>query len=115
MSSVNLHKGRAMNRAPQMEIAPMTKMVKGLVIANLVFWVGLILIVQGFILKNDFFFETFGLVPYKVINDFWIWQIFTYMFLHSQSVFHVAFNLLSLWWFGSELEVRWGSRFFLTY
>lgn len=104
-----------MNRAPQMEIAPMTKMVKRLVIINLSLWIGLILIVQGFVLKNDFFFETFGLVPYKVINEFWIWQIFTYMFLHSQSVFHVIFNVLSLWWFGSELEVRWGSRFFLTY
>jgi membrane associated rhomboid family serine protease len=25
------------------------------------------------------------------------------------------FNMLSLWWFGSELEQRWGARFFLAY
>lgn len=105
-----------MNRmAPQMEIAPMTKIVKALIIANLVFWVGGVLILQNFILGDDFIFRTFGLVPVRVINDFWLWQPFTYGFIHSQSVFHVIFNLLSLWWFGSELESRWGSRFFLTY
>jgi membrane associated rhomboid family serine protease len=104
-----------MSYAPQMDIAPMTRTVKRLIILNVALWVGLILIGQNFIFHNDFFFQTFGLVPYRVITEFWIWQPFTYGFLHSQSVFHVIFNMLSLWWFGSELEVRWGSRFFVFY
>src|SRR5688572_11794318 len=104
-----------MRHAPQMDIAPMTRTVKRLIILNVGLWVGLVLILQNFFLKDDFFFTHFGLVPHRVIRDFWIWQPFTYMFLHSQSVFHVVFNMLSLWWFGSELEVRWGPRFFLTY
>jgi membrane associated rhomboid family serine protease len=37
------------------------------------------------------------------------------MFLHSSSVFHVLFNMLILWFFGSELEMKWGARFFLKY
>ena len=37
------------------------------------------------------------------------------MFLHSTNVMHVLLNMLILWWFGSELELRWGRPFFLTY
>ncbi len=37
------------------------------------------------------------------------------MFLHSKGVFHVLFNMLVLWWFGYELEARWGTKFFVTY
>ena len=38
------------------------------------------------------------------------------MFLHHPgNVFHVVFNMLILWMFGSELEQHWGRRFFLSY
>lgn len=101
---------------PQMpSVVPFTKTVKALVITNLVIWVGFVLILQGVILKNTMFFDLFALVPAKVITEFWVWQVFTYMFLHTTGVFHVLFNMLVLWWFGAELEARWGSRFFLTY
>jgi len=56
-----------------------------------------------------------GLVPGLVIRG-WIWQPLTYMFLHSpQDLFHIIFNMLMLWMFGSELERHWGSRAFLRY
>lgn len=100
----------------QMQIAPFTKTVKALVIINVAVWVVLVLILQGLILQNTVIFDWFALVPAQVVTKFWLWQIFTYMFLHaSNSVFHVVFNMLTLWWFGAELEERWGSRFFLTY
>jgi membrane associated rhomboid family serine protease len=54
-----------------------------------------------------------GLVP----HDFWhghLWQVVSYMFLHG-NFFHLAFNMLALWMFGSELEYLWGPRRFLTY
>jgi membrane associated rhomboid family serine protease len=56
----------------------------------------------------------FGLVPYLVTHRFFLWQPFTYLFLHG-GVFHLAFNLLVLWMFGCELERIWGRRFFLKY
>lgn len=104
-----------MNQMNFQSVVPFTKTVKWLVISNLGIWIGGVLILQRLILGNDILFDYFALVPAKVITDFWVWQIFTYMFLHSTSVFHVLFNMLSIWWFGAELESRWGSKFFLTY
>ncbi len=37
------------------------------------------------------------------------WQVVTYAFLHG-GVFHLFFNMLGLWMFGSELERIWGER-----
>jgi membrane associated rhomboid family serine protease len=36
------------------------------------------------------------------------------MFLHS-GIFHILFNMLALWMIGSELEHRWGTRYFLKF
>ncbi|MCX6112290.1 MAG: rhomboid family intramembrane serine protease [Proteobacteria bacterium] len=55
-----------------------------------------------------------GLVPYLVIKKYYVWQFFTYMFLHG-SIFHLLFNMLMLWMFGSELCKLWGKRFFIKY
>jgi membrane associated rhomboid family serine protease len=55
-------------------------------------------------------------VPELLITRFFIWQPFTYMFLHStDGVTHILFNMLLLWWLGSELEQQWGKRFFALY
>ena len=40
---------------------------------------------------------------------FWPWQMVSYAFLHG-SMFHLFFNMLGLWMFGSELERLWGPR-----
>ena len=102
-------------QGPQFQmVVPFTKAVKALVIINVVAWVGLVLL-PGVFLHTSLPLELFGLVPQKVFSDFWIWQLFTYMFLHASGVFHILFNMLILWWFGAELEARWGSRFFVTY
>jgi len=37
------------------------------------------------------------------------WQVVTYAFLHG-SMFHLFFNMLGLWMFGSELERMWGAK-----
>lgn len=56
----------------------------------------------------------FGLVPSAVVNDFYIWQLFTYMFLHS-GLWHILINMVVLWMFGSEIERYWGRKEFLGY
>jgi membrane associated rhomboid family serine protease len=67
--------------------------------------------------------EVFGLHPAWVIpalstraaeHAFWLWQPATYMFLHG-GVFHILFNMLALWMFGTELERIWGTRYFLKF
>jgi len=61
-------------------------------------------------------FAPFGLVPGVVLNRFAIWQLFTYMFLHSPFGFeHILFNMLTLWMFGKDLELTWGTQKFLKY
>lgn len=55
----------------------------------------------------------FGLVPVMVWKGA-LWQPLTYMFLHG-GAFHLLFNMLVLWMFGSTLESTWGSRKFLRF
>lgn len=47
-------------------------------------------------------------------GQFWPWQAFTYAFLHG-GTFHLFFNMLGLWMFGSELEYLWGRRRYLQF
>jgi membrane associated rhomboid family serine protease len=57
--------------------------------------------------------QILGLVPAMVWRG-WAWQLLTYMFLHG-SFFHIIFNMLALWMFGSELEHLWGTGRFVRY
>ncbi|MGA1839726.1 MAG: rhomboid family intramembrane serine protease [bacterium] len=71
------------------------------------------------------FFLHYHIMPYPGLNPlfgltplfFWrgfIWQPVTYIFLHG-GITHIFFNLFALWMFGSDLEYRWGTRFFIKY
>lgn len=51
---------------------------------------------------------------FALANDFHIFQLFTYMFLHG-SLTHLFFNMFSLWMFGSIIEQTLGSKRFLIY
>lgn len=93
---------------------PMTPVVKWLLIVNVAIWFFLQVILENLI-KTPLMTNLFGLFPGSVLFDFHIWQLFTYMFLHSNSVTHILFNMLMLWFFGAELEQRWGGKFFLIY
>ena len=45
-----------------------------------------------------------------------VWRIFTHMFLHDPgNPLHIVFNMLFLWWFGTDVEDLYGSREFLTF
>ena len=43
-----------------------------------------------------------------------IWQVFTYMFVHF-GTWHLLFNMLALWMFGMPIERTWGTRRFLKF
>lgn len=58
--------------------------------------------------------DWFGLVPGLVRYRGFVWQLFTYMFLHG-GIWHLVINMLMLWMFGMDLERDWGTRRFLRY
>ncbi|MBS1257216.1 MAG: hypothetical protein MAG551_00252 [Candidatus Scalindua arabica] len=63
----------------------------------------------------DRFTTLFWLYQPLAIGKLWLWQFVTYMFLHSVSdPWHIIFNMLVLWMFGSEVEKAMGTRRFLT-
>lgn len=99
----------------QIGVPYMTPTVKKLIIINLVIWFVGIIILQGYMLSEPLIGRWFGLSTVRVLFDFWIWQVGTYMFLHTESVMHVLFNMLMIWFIGAELEGFWGRRFFLGY
>lgn len=45
-----------------------------------------------------------------------IWRLVTYAFCHSRlEIFHILWNMLFFFWFGRELEMKYGSREFLLF
>lgn len=45
-----------------------------------------------------------------------IWRLLTHAFLHSTDTpYHILFNMLFLWWFGSDVEDIYGPREFLAF
>lgn len=45
----------------------------------------------------------------NMVNHFYFYQLFSYGFLHANP-FHILFNMLYLWFFGSEIEELWGKN-----
>lgn len=73
------------------------------------------LIVPQLALGPDQFTTIFWLYQPLAIGKLWLWQFVTYMFLHSvSSPWHLIFNMLVLWMFGSEVERAMGTRKFLS-
>ncbi|MDP8218030.1 MAG: rhomboid family intramembrane serine protease [Candidatus Theseobacter exili] len=56
----------------------------------------------------------FGLVTDAVFLKGMLWQLVTYTFVHS-GIFHLLFNLLVIWMFGTEVEETLGTRSFLIF
>ena len=83
--------------------------VKLLVIINIVVFI--LAEVSG---QKSILFSSFGLVPSQVWSNFKIWQLFTYLFIHSGFI-HIFFNMFVLWMFGKDLELQWGKNDFLFF
>jgi membrane associated rhomboid family serine protease len=62
------------------------------------------------------YLQELGLVPLAVTHGLRLWQPVTYLFLHDVfSFWHLLFNMLFLWMFGSDLERTWGTHRFYVY
>ena len=58
-------------------------------------------------------YDLFALHHYKS-DEFRPYQIITHMFMHG-SFFHLLFNMLALWMFGTTIEKVWGPKRFLIF
>ncbi|MDQ1470291.1 MAG: hypothetical protein QOJ99_1771 [Bryobacterales bacterium] len=86
--------------------------VKWLIIANVAVY---LVYFFGSFLQGDEIFRGLKLVPNDVAHGE-IWQLFTYLFLHSLSgPGHILFNMLGLWMFGAPIEQTWGTKRFIQY
>lgn len=84
-----------------------TDTVKHLIIINIIFFVGTLII--GETIGLDHFALHFPENP-----KFTYWQLVTYMFMHG-GFMHILFNMYGLFAFGSALEHMWGSYKFLFF
>lgn len=96
-------------------VVTFTPIVKYLMIINLVLWLVGTIILQGYVFNENYVFQWLGMVPNSTVFGFKLWQPLTYMFFHSSQLNHILFNMLLLWWVGSQLETTFGSRRFLKY
>jgi len=91
----------------------LTPAVKYIIIAN----VAVYFVQMLFLLRTQTGIGSFlGLIPFEVTHHFKLWQLGTYLFLHSEtSIFHIFFNMFTLWIFGCEVERWMGTKKFLQY
>ena len=81
-----------------------TPAVKWLIITNFLCYICQLVLPNAFL-------QTFGLYTGDILKGH-LWQLFTYMFLHGD-IFHLLFNLLTLFFFGNEVEHSLGTQSFL--
>lgn len=93
-----------LNAAPLGELPPVTRW---LIVLSFAGW--LAEMVLSF--RLNFYF---GLVPFNLVSQFWVWQPFTYIFIHAD-FWHLLFNAFMLWMLGRIVEPEMGSRKFLAY
>jgi len=97
-------------RGPQIAFGPpvFPDVLKGIIGANCAVY-----LLQKWIPSLTGFF---ALTPELVWQHGFLWQIATYMWLHApENVLHLAFNMFSLWMFGSQVAMAWGTWRFLRF
>lgn len=71
-----------------------------------------VFLVQAF--AEGFLVRWLALHPEDLLERGFVWQLASYTFLHDGlNIFHLFFNMLFLYWFGTELEEAYGARRFM--
>jgi len=100
----------------RMMFPSLTPMVKTLLIINVaVFFIHTPLRIHYMKLaQSDPITAWFSVYPYSLAAKLSVWRLVTYQFLHA-GFWHVALNMLGLYFLGPTLEQHWGSRRFLYF
>lgn len=82
--------------------------IKHLIIVNVIFFIAVKLL--GYNLYDNL------ALWFPESENFKFWQVFTHMFMHSQTFYlHIIMNMFGLWMFGTPLEQMWGRKKFLFF
>ena len=92
---------------------PLSNLLGSSVTTTIVIVNVMVFIMQMLLVRTPFL-HIFAMIPRFVIFRGFIWQLVTYMFLHGD-IWHLFFNMLIIWMFGSTLEQVWGQKRFLQY
>ena len=82
------------------------------VVKNLMIAIAVVYVIQ--VVTRDQYTAALTVVPELVWQQGWLWQPFTYMWLHG-GLMHAALNCFVLWMFGSQMAMAWGDRRFLQF
>ncbi len=82
------------------------EVVKQLIIVNVLFFIGAQI-------AGSIAYDLLAL-HYPKNPMFAAWQLITHLFMHG-SMYHILFNMLGLWMFGSPLAQLWGTNKFLIF
>jgi membrane associated rhomboid family serine protease len=93
-------------------LPPFTNIVKKLLIINTAVFM-LTLLAENFAPSLLRVLRFGWLIPSDVLHGA-LWELVTYSFFHV-GLFHLLFNMLALWMFGSQFEMDWGPRRFLEF
>jgi len=75
-----------------------------------------VFIVQFLFQKTGTVESYFALWPFWAVRRLMLWQLLTYIFLHdTRTIFHILFNMITLYFFGPEIERMLGRRRFLFF
>jgi membrane associated rhomboid family serine protease len=96
-----------MARYNSMNEIPMV--VKNLLAINIVIWLA-----QLYFRSSETPLEIWGALWSFDTGNFKIWQPITHLFMHGP-LFHILFNMFTLWIFGRVLENFWGPKRFLNF
>jgi len=99
---------------PSSQFSAFPPVVKGLIIANGLVALAMVVPSTRELLYGWFALWAYGVRPGFQPGAFLPWQLVTYGFLHG-GFGHLFFNMLALWMFGVPVEQAWGSRRFSIY
>ncbi len=98
-------------------IASTGQVCKWLIVANVVVYVMQVAAApHGAFDDAGFLTRALSMNPVKAFQEFQIWRFLTAAFLHDpNNVFHLVWNMIFLWWLGTEMEDLYGSKEFLAF
>ena len=105
-----MYRGRTLS----LSFPPFTYWVKRIVIACAVIYFVTVLLALLSARAEGNIAHYLGLVPNLVVGRGMLWQLVTYSFLHA-GLWHLLMNMLTLWMFGAQEEMDWGSRKFIEF
>jgi membrane associated rhomboid family serine protease len=79
------------------------------------------LLTRGPLVRADhhapgWFTELFSLYPDVLLRPWRLFEFLTYGFLHDyDDIRHIIFNMVGLWFFGRDVEYRYGTREYLSF